>query len=193
MNAATEWKDIVHEAAKGMVILVIMETLMLTRHSSWLEVRRGRLPHGVGLVIHASFLRRRTMWTTCTARRSCSGAPAPAFLARRSSSSSAPGAWAELSVKLALHPCFSTHSVPSFASALALLTQLVHDCWQCPRVLGAPDGVVPRLLAHPRPPASVLVLTLQPLVSAAIDAVTLTCCLACQSVSAPPCPRQRRG
>lgn len=42
MNAATEWKDIVQEAAKGMVILVVMETLMLTRDSSWLEVRWGQ-------------------------------------------------------------------------------------------------------------------------------------------------------
>ena len=39
MNAATEWRDIVQEAAKGMVFLVLLETLMLTRHSSWLEVR----------------------------------------------------------------------------------------------------------------------------------------------------------
>ena len=45
MNAATEWRDIVQEAAKGMLILVLMETLMLTRDSSWLEVRR-RLAHG---------------------------------------------------------------------------------------------------------------------------------------------------
>ena len=40
LNAATEWKDIIREAAKGMVVLAIMETLMLTRHSSWLEVRK---------------------------------------------------------------------------------------------------------------------------------------------------------
>ena len=39
MNAATEWRDIVQETAKGMIILVLMETLMLTRDSSWLEVR----------------------------------------------------------------------------------------------------------------------------------------------------------
>jgi hypothetical protein len=38
LNAATEWRDIVQEAAKGMIILVLMETLMLTRDSSWLEV-----------------------------------------------------------------------------------------------------------------------------------------------------------
>ena len=37
MNAATEWRDIVQEAAKGVIILVLMETLMLTRNSSWLE------------------------------------------------------------------------------------------------------------------------------------------------------------
>ena len=39
LNAATEWRDIVQEAAKGMIILVLLETLMITRDSSWLEVR----------------------------------------------------------------------------------------------------------------------------------------------------------
>ena len=39
MNAATEWRDIVQETAKGLIILVLRETLMLTRDSSWLEVR----------------------------------------------------------------------------------------------------------------------------------------------------------
>ena len=30
------------ETVKGMFILIVMESLMLTRDSSWLEVRRGR-------------------------------------------------------------------------------------------------------------------------------------------------------
>jgi hypothetical protein len=30
---------VVHEAAKAMLVLVVMETLLLTRDSSWLEVR----------------------------------------------------------------------------------------------------------------------------------------------------------
>ena len=37
MNAATEWKDIVVEAVKATVILIILERLFLTRNSSWLE------------------------------------------------------------------------------------------------------------------------------------------------------------
>ena len=40
MNEATEWRDIVKEAAKGMLILILLETLMLTRDSSWMEVGR---------------------------------------------------------------------------------------------------------------------------------------------------------
>ena len=41
LNAATEWKDILTEAAKGAIILAILERLCLTRPTSWLEVRAG--------------------------------------------------------------------------------------------------------------------------------------------------------
>ena len=37
MNAATEWKDIVVEAIKATVILIILERCFLTRNSAWLE------------------------------------------------------------------------------------------------------------------------------------------------------------
>ena len=37
MNAVTEWDDIVQEAIKGAVVMVIMERLFLTRNASWLE------------------------------------------------------------------------------------------------------------------------------------------------------------
>ena len=37
MNAATEWKDIVVEAVKATIILIILERLFLTRNSAWLE------------------------------------------------------------------------------------------------------------------------------------------------------------
>ena len=37
MNAATEWKDIVHETVKAAIIMAILERLCLTRPASWLE------------------------------------------------------------------------------------------------------------------------------------------------------------
>ena len=37
INAATEWKDIFIEAAKGLVVLVILERLLLTGDASWME------------------------------------------------------------------------------------------------------------------------------------------------------------
>ena len=37
LNAATEWKDIFMEAAKGAIVLAIMERLFLTDASGWLE------------------------------------------------------------------------------------------------------------------------------------------------------------
>ena len=37
MGAAAEWKDILKEAAKGVLILAILERLHLTRPVSWLE------------------------------------------------------------------------------------------------------------------------------------------------------------
>jgi hypothetical protein len=37
--AATEWRDIMIEAAKGAIILAILERLFLTRPLYWLEVR----------------------------------------------------------------------------------------------------------------------------------------------------------
>jgi hypothetical protein len=39
MNAATEWRDILKETCKSLVILVILERIFLTRHDTWLEVR----------------------------------------------------------------------------------------------------------------------------------------------------------
>jgi hypothetical protein len=42
VGAASEWKDIATEAVKGVVILAILETLMLSRPVSWLEVRALR-------------------------------------------------------------------------------------------------------------------------------------------------------
>jgi hypothetical protein len=39
MGAVTEWRPIVEEAIKGAIILAILERLLLTRHSNWLEVR----------------------------------------------------------------------------------------------------------------------------------------------------------
>jgi hypothetical protein len=37
MDNATEWQDIAKEALRGIIILAILERLMLTRHSSWLD------------------------------------------------------------------------------------------------------------------------------------------------------------
>ena len=37
MDNATQWKDIFQEAVRGIIILAILERLMLTRHSSWLD------------------------------------------------------------------------------------------------------------------------------------------------------------
>ena len=42
VGAASEWKDVLVEAAKGIVILVILERLCLTRRVSWFEVRTLR-------------------------------------------------------------------------------------------------------------------------------------------------------
>jgi hypothetical protein len=39
MNAATEWRNILKEASKSLLILIILERIFLTRHDSWLEVR----------------------------------------------------------------------------------------------------------------------------------------------------------
>jgi hypothetical protein len=39
LNAASEWKSILEEAAKGALILTILERLCLTRNSNWLEAR----------------------------------------------------------------------------------------------------------------------------------------------------------
>ena len=41
MGAAAEWKEIVKEALKGLVILAILERLQLTRPVNWLEEVRG--------------------------------------------------------------------------------------------------------------------------------------------------------
>jgi hypothetical protein len=40
MNAATEWRDILKETCKSVVILIILERIFLTRHDTWLEVRK---------------------------------------------------------------------------------------------------------------------------------------------------------
>ena len=45
MSAVTEWDDIVREALKGAVVLVLMERLFLTRNASWLEARCFRGVH----------------------------------------------------------------------------------------------------------------------------------------------------
>ena len=37
IGAAAEWQDMAKEAGRGILILVILETLMLTRQVSWLE------------------------------------------------------------------------------------------------------------------------------------------------------------
>ena len=37
LNAATEWRQIVVEALRGALVLVLMERLFLTSHGSWLE------------------------------------------------------------------------------------------------------------------------------------------------------------
>jgi hypothetical protein len=37
MGAAAEWKEIVKEALKGLVILAVLERLQLTRPVNWLE------------------------------------------------------------------------------------------------------------------------------------------------------------
>jgi hypothetical protein len=43
LGAAAEWQDVAKEAAKGVIILAILETLVLTRPVSWLEeVRASR-------------------------------------------------------------------------------------------------------------------------------------------------------
>jgi hypothetical protein len=42
MNAATEWRDILKETCKSLVILIILERIFLTRHDTWLEVRYSR-------------------------------------------------------------------------------------------------------------------------------------------------------
>jgi hypothetical protein len=39
MGAVTEWRPIVEEAIKAAIIMAILERLLLTRHSNWLEVR----------------------------------------------------------------------------------------------------------------------------------------------------------
>ena len=44
MGAAVEWKEILKEAAKGMVILAILERLHLTRPVNWLEDHRAWHP-----------------------------------------------------------------------------------------------------------------------------------------------------
>ena len=45
LSAATEWKDIVVEALKGVVVLVVLERLLLTNDTSWMEVRPRRCVH----------------------------------------------------------------------------------------------------------------------------------------------------
>ncbi len=35
MDNATQWKDILIETLKGLLILAILERLMLTRHGGW--------------------------------------------------------------------------------------------------------------------------------------------------------------
>jgi hypothetical protein len=37
LNGATEWKDILVEAAKGALILAILERLCMTRNSTWVR------------------------------------------------------------------------------------------------------------------------------------------------------------
>ena len=44
VGAASEWQDIVKEAIKGAIVLAILERLLLTRHSNWLEVRTRAAP-----------------------------------------------------------------------------------------------------------------------------------------------------
>jgi hypothetical protein len=44
MNAATEWRDILKETCKSVVILIILERIFLTRHDTWLEVRASSRP-----------------------------------------------------------------------------------------------------------------------------------------------------
>ena len=39
VGAASEWQDIVKEAIKGAIVLAILERLLMTRNSNWLEVR----------------------------------------------------------------------------------------------------------------------------------------------------------
>jgi hypothetical protein len=59
MGAVSEWRPIIEEAVKGAIILAIMERLLLTRHSNWLEVRLS------------PFAARR--W--CTRQRACACVP----------------------------------------------------------------------------------------------------------------------
>jgi hypothetical protein len=42
--AATEWRDILQEAAKSVLVLVVLERVFLTRHDSWLEEARRSAP-----------------------------------------------------------------------------------------------------------------------------------------------------
>jgi hypothetical protein len=37
MDNATQWKDIMKDSMYAVIILLIMERLMLTRHGGWLE------------------------------------------------------------------------------------------------------------------------------------------------------------
>ncbi len=41
MNAATEWQDVLKEALQGAVVLMILESLYLTRNNVWLEEVRA--------------------------------------------------------------------------------------------------------------------------------------------------------
>jgi hypothetical protein len=39
IGAASEWRDVAKEAARSLLLLVLLETLLLSRPVSWLEVR----------------------------------------------------------------------------------------------------------------------------------------------------------
>ena len=70
MNAATEWRDVLKEALNGALVLVVLETLYLTRNVHWLE------EHIDLLSLQALLFGRATRWGRCAARASSSSTSA---------------------------------------------------------------------------------------------------------------------
>jgi hypothetical protein len=73
VGAAAEWKDIATEAAKGVLLLAILETLMLTRPVAWLEARPAACSLATGSMQHRGVFRS-THYVACMRLRTTSHA-----------------------------------------------------------------------------------------------------------------------